>query len=218
MRYGSELCILCIPHHLGDIMRKKNWSRNIFHPFLKPMYTHAHVYTHTHTSSNREATEKQSFLPRWKAHCSHTFAWFLPCSDHQSSLHLQNYRRGAEDRVPHTAGVRPHGFHTQDCPSQHFQWMRGCRAACRSHRKKSMVGSGSSDTQLCRRLFTCSKISVGQEKEVNWMQMWEGNYEKYPDQSQTLFISIISPTTWQVPYGITVSCLIYLYLPHSVYQ
>lgn len=51
-----------------------------------------------------------------------------------------------------------------------------------------MVDGGFSDAQLLRRLFTHSTISVGQEKEVNWIQMWGGNCEKYSGRSQILFI------------------------------
>jgi len=50
--------------------------------------------------------------------------------------------------------------------------MRGHHAACWSHKKKSIIDSGSFlDAQLFRRLFTWSKIPVEEEKETNWIQM-----------------------------------------------
>ena len=132
--------------------------------------------THTHTS--RAATEKPSFLPLWKAHCSHTFVWFLPCSDQQSPLCLWSCRRAAEGRVLRTARDQPRDFQTRGCALQLFPQMRGCQAACWSHRKKSMIESGSSlDAQLLGRLFTWSKISVEEEKEANWIQM--GDKERW---------------------------------------
>lgn len=125
------------------------------------------THTQTHTSSSRATTEKHSFLPPWKAHCSHTFVWFLPCSGPRRPLLLQSCRRDMEDRVPCTAQFPSRGFHRQGCTLQHLQQMGGYQAACWSHKKKSMVDSGSySDAQWLGRLFTCSKISAGEEKEV----------------------------------------------------
>lgn len=138
--------------------------------YIRAHATHAHAHTHTSYSS-RAAAQKQSSLPLGKAHYSHTSAWFLPCSDRQSPPRLHSYRREAEDRVPRDACVHPRVFHTQGCASAHFQWLRGCQAACWSHKKKHVVGSGSLDVQLLGRLCTWGKISAGEEKAMNWIQI-----------------------------------------------
>lgn len=146
-------------------MRKKKTNHEII--FILSWSLSMHTNTHTHTPS-RATTEKPSFLPLWKGHCSHKSVWSPPRSDQPSPLCLWSCRRAAEGRGPHTAQGRPHNFQIRGCASRRFPRMRAHQAACWSHRKKSIIDSGYFlDAQLSRRLFTWNKIPVEEEKETN---------------------------------------------------
>lgn len=187
MKYDTTQNYILATYHIDWEVSwgKKNYSWNNFHSFLKPKYTHEHPPLPP-ADPSRATTEKASFLPLWKGHCSHTSVWSLPCSDQRSPPCLRSCRRAAEGRGPHTARGRPRNFQTRGCASRHFLRMRGHQTACWRHRKKSTIDSGSLlDAQLSRRL-PGTKFLL--RKKKRWIgYKWEGSdCGKDPDQSQIL--------------------------------